>query len=133
MFTNKSFGIRLAAAVALTSFAGCQTLPDTRGVLFGSVNASDQVAGPFIVAAIDRNDGSIRHRVFVEQEGEFKMRLEAGAYKFIAFADTNRDGLLDSSEPVSVRMSLKTPVSQGDILALPALEIRNREYSRQVR
>jgi hypothetical protein len=126
MFTHKSFGIRVAAAVVLSSLAGCQTLPDTRGILFGSVIASDQVAGPFIVAAIDRDDGSIRHRVFVEQEGEFKMRIDAGAYKFIAFADTNRDGLLDSNEPVSVRMALKTRITAGDMMAIPVLEIRDR-------
>lgn len=126
MFANKSSGIRLAAAVLLASLAGCQTLPDTRGVLFGSVNAPDEVAGPFVVAALDRNDGSIRHRVFVEQQGEFKMRLDAGAYKFIAFADTNRDGLLDSGEPVSVRMALKTPIHEGDMLAIPALNVREQ-------
>jgi hypothetical protein len=124
MFANKSSSVRLAAAVLLTSLAGCQTLPDTRGVLFGSVNAPDEIAGPFIVAAIDRKDGSIRHRVFVEQQGEFKMRLNAGAYKFIAFADSNRDGQLDSSEPVSVRMALKTPIHEGDMLALPAFNVR---------
>jgi hypothetical protein len=126
MFGNKTSGVRLAAAVLLLSVTGCQTLPDTRGVLFGSVNAPDEVAGPFIVAAIDRNDGSIRHRVFVEQQGDFKMRLDAGAYKFIAFADNDRDGLLGSGEPVSVRMALKTPIHEGDMLALPALEIRDR-------
>lgn len=124
MFTTKTPGIRLAAAVLLSSLAGCQTLPDTRGVLFGSVNAPEQVTGPFVVAAIDRNDGSVRHRVFVEQPGEFKMRIDAGAYKFIAFADTNRDGRLGSSEPVSVRMALKSPIHQGDMLSLPALNIR---------
>jgi hypothetical protein len=124
MFTSRRLGARIAATSLLAIVTGCQALPDTHGVLVGRVIAPAQVAGPFVIAAIDRDAGTIRHRVFLEEPGPFTMRIDPGAYKFIAFADSNRDGKLGNTEAVSARMALKTAVEQGDTLALPPLAIR---------
>jgi hypothetical protein len=116
----------------LATLAGCQALngeQQTRerepsGVLLGRVVAPAQVPGPFIVQAIDREQGTITQRVFVERQGAFEMHIAAGTYKFVAFADRNRDGRLDRSEPVSIRMSLDSPIRAGDVIALPTLNVR---------
>ncbi len=126
--------VRIAFAGLLVALTGCQVLNldhsaserEPSGLLYGRITAAAQVSGPFIVEAIDRERGTIAHRVFIEQEGAFRMRIDAGAYKFIAFADHNRDGRFDRSEPVSVRMALDSPIRDGDVIELPALDIRTQ-------
>jgi hypothetical protein len=136
MYTIKPRGGRTAVRIALVglviTLAGCQALTAERetrkhepsGVLVGRITADAQTPGPFIVEALDREDGTVTHRVFIEQAGNFEMRIEPGAYKFIAFADRNRDGRFDRSEPVSVRMSLESPIRARDVLMLPAFNVR---------
>ena len=122
----------IAMVGLLVALAGCQGLDARRdararepsGLLLGRIAAPGQVSGPFIVQAIDRQQGTVAQRLFVEQQGAFEMRIAAGAYKFVAFADRNRDGRLDRNEPVSIRMSLDSPIRAGDVLALPTLDIR---------
>jgi hypothetical protein len=123
---------RIALAGLLVTLTGCQTLNADRntreressGLLYGSIKADVQVQGPFVVEAIDRERGTIAHRVFIEKEGAFRMHIDAGAYKFIAFADHDRDGRFDRSEPVSIRMALDSPIRAGDVIELPSLDIR---------
>ena len=136
MHTGKPCGGRTAARIALVgifvTLPGCQALNvdrstrerDPGGILYGRITAAVQIPGPFVVEAIDRERGTIAHRVFIEQQGTFQMRIGAGAYKFIAFADQDRDGHFDRSEPVSVRMALDSPIRAGDVIELPALDIR---------
>lgn len=136
MYTVKLRGGRAAVRIALiglvVTLAGCQALKvdgETRkhepsGLLVGRITADAQIQGPFIVQALDREDGTITHRVFIERAGNFEMRIGPGAYKFIAFADSNRDGRFDRSEPVSVRMSLESPIHARDVLLLPAFNVR---------
>jgi hypothetical protein len=135
MYTAKLCGgctaVRVALAGLLVTLTGCQALNADRstrerestGFLYGSIRAAAQVPGPFVVEVIDRERGTIVHRVFTEKEGAFRMRIDAGSYKFIAFADQNRDGRFDRSEPVSVRMALDSPIHAGDVIELPALNI----------
>jgi hypothetical protein len=116
----------------LATLSGCQTLTGERqarerepsGLLLGRISAPAQVSGPFIVQAIDRRQGTITQRMFIERQGAFEMPIAVGTYKFVAFADRNRDGRLGRSEPVSIRMSLDSPIRDGDVLALPTLDIR---------
>jgi hypothetical protein len=136
MYTVNRRGGRTAVRVALiglvVTLVGCQALNAERetrkhepsSLLVGRITTDAQVPGPFIVEALDRAQGTITHRVFVERAGNFEMRIEPGAYKFIAYADRNRDGRFDRSEPVSVRMSLDSPIRAHDVLMLPALDIR---------
>jgi hypothetical protein len=136
MYTVKPSGGRTAVRVALiglvVTLTGCQALKverETRkheslGLLVGRITTDEQVPGPFIVEALDREQGTIANRAFVEQAGRFEMRIGPGAYKFIAFADRNRDGRFDRSEPVSVRMSLDSPIRAHEVLILPAFNIR---------
>ena len=124
--------VRTALIGLVVALSGCQALKverETRkhepsGLLVGRITTDAQVPGPFIVEALDRQQGTIAHRAFVEQAGRFEMRIGPGAYKFIAYADRNRDGRFERSEPVSVRMSLESPIRAGDVLVLPALDIR---------
>jgi hypothetical protein len=126
------YTVRIALIGLVVTLAGCQALKverETRkhepsGLLVGRITTDEQVPGPFIVEALDREQGTIANRAFVEQAGRFEMRIGPGAYKFIAFADRNRDGRFDRSEPVSVRMSLDSPIRTGDVLVLPAFNIR---------
>jgi hypothetical protein len=143
MYTVKLRGGRTAVRIALAglvvTLAGCQVLNTERaarkhepsGLLVGRITTAAQIQGPFIVEALDRAQGKIAHRAFVEQAGRFEMRIGPGAYKFIAYADRNRDGRFERSEPVSVRMSLDSPIRAGDVLMLPALDIRVQALERQ--
>jgi hypothetical protein len=128
MHTFKAF----AFCGALAALGGCQATnierqarADAPGLLIGHVTAPADFQGPFVVAAIDRDEGTIAHRVYVEQPGRFTMRIAAGNYKFIAFEDGNRDGQFEFSEPASMRMILDGPIRSGEVLALPmALDVR---------
>jgi hypothetical protein len=126
------YTVRVALIGLVFTLTGCQALNAERevrkrepsGLLVGRITTDAQVAGPFIVQAIDREQGTIAYRAFVERAGRFEMRVGPGAYKFIAYADRNGDGRFDRSEPVSVRMSLDSPIRTGDVLVLPAFNIR---------
>jgi hypothetical protein len=126
------YAVRVALIGLVVTLTGCQALNAERearkrepsSLLVGRITTDAQVAGPFIVQAIDREQGTIAYRAFVERAGRFEMRVGPGAYKFIAYADRNGDGRFDRSEPVSVRMSLDSPIRTGDVLVLPAFNIR---------
>jgi hypothetical protein len=134
-FTAEETSMNTLKAIAFCgamTLAGCQAVDIERqandgppGLLIGRVAATPDLSGPFIVAAIDRDQGTIAHRVFVEQPGRFTMRIAAGRYNFIAFEDGNRDGQYEISDPVSMRMALDAPIREGEVLALPiALDVR---------
>lgn len=111
-----------AASLAL---AACQSLESPKTArLKGSVAAERAIAGPFVITAFDRASKRIAHRVYLEQAGDFDMFIDEGQYKFVAFADLDRDGQLGAGEPVSVRMTLASAVRAGDMLEIPALRVR---------
>ena len=89
--------------------------------LSGRVIASD--AAPIVVVAIDRRAGRITHRVFQEMAGTFRMPLDAGEYRFYAFADADRDGNLGPGEAASALYSLAGALQAGERVELPALRI----------
>jgi hypothetical protein len=112
------------AGLALTA---CQTLGSSHaGLLTGKVRADAGVTGPFVINVIDRDTGHIAHRAFLEKAGSFDLILEGGNYKFLAFADLDRDGKLGSHEPASIRMTLSTTVRPGDAIELPTMQVRPR-------
>jgi hypothetical protein len=127
--------VRIVLVGVLAMLTGCQELRaeqrerKSSGLLLGWVSAPSQMPGPFIVAAIDRDNGTITQRAFVERPGAFEMRIATGNYKFIAFADSNRDGELGRNEPVSLRMVLDAPIQAGDMLALPTFEVTSAGIS----
>ncbi len=111
-----------AAGMAL---AACQALESPKTArLKGSVDAERTIAGPFVIAAYDRANRRIAHRVYLEHPGDFDMLIDEGQYKFVAFADLDRDGQLGAGEPVSVRMNLAAAVRAGDRLEIPTLQVR---------
>jgi hypothetical protein len=115
----------LAVAAAAVALAACQALDAPKTArLKGSVDAGRTVTGPFVITAYDRATNRIAHRVYLEQAGDFDMLIDEGQYKFVAFADLDRDGQLGDGEPVSVRMKLASTVRAGDVLEIPALRVR---------
>ncbi len=119
---------RLMIPAAGLALAACQTLDAPKAAhLLGRVDADRAIRGPFVVAVVHRDSQRIAHRVFLERAGEFDMLIEQGKYKFVAFADLDRDGQLGAGEPVSVRLSLQPAVRAGDVLELPALHVRTAQ------
>ena len=115
----------LTLSTAAMALAACQSLDAPRTArLIGSVDAGRDIAGPFVIAAYDRATRRIAHRVYLEQAGDFDMLIDEGQYKFVAFADLDRDGQPGAGEPVSVRMTLVPAVRAGDLLEIPALRVR---------
>jgi hypothetical protein len=115
----------LAIPAASLALAACQSLEAPKTArLKGSVDAERAIAGPFVIAAYDRASKRIAHRVYLERAGDFDMLIDEGQYKFVAFADLDRDGQRGAGEPVSVRMTLASAVRAGDRLEIPALHVR---------
>jgi hypothetical protein len=115
----------LAIPAASVALAGCQSLESSMTArLKGRIDAERSIAGPFVIAAYDRTTHRIAHRVYLERAGDFDMLIDEGRYKFLAFADLDRDGRLGAGEPVSVRMALASAVRAGDVLEIPSLRVR---------
>ena len=115
---------RIAAASMILTLCAVAAWPSAMyALLLGSVNAGTNMSTPIVVLAVD-NHGKVAHRVFLESTHAFQMPLIPGNYKFYAFADANRDGRRGADEAVSVMYTLATPVRAGEMLELPAFDIR---------
>ena len=95
----------------------------TFALLVGKVSADTDMNTSIVVLAVDSH-GKVAHRVFLESKRAFQMPLAPGSYKLYAFADANRDGRRGADEAVSVMYTLATPVRAGEMLELPAFDIR---------
>jgi hypothetical protein len=123
--------IKLIAAGSALVLGACATSPAPRdtplfessGLLLGHVNFTSKLAAPIVVVALDQTNGKIVHRAFLEANRAFQLPLAAGHYKFYAFADVNRDGVLSADEPASVMYSLSDEIRAGGTLELPALRV----------
>jgi hypothetical protein len=95
----------------------------TSALLVGSVSSSAAISAPIVVVALDRRAGKVVHRTFLETQRGFRMPVAPGSYKLYAFADTNRNGVRESTEAVSVMYAIASPLRAGEELELPALRI----------
>ena len=122
----------LTAALALATGAGltaCQTIDiqfAPHALLMGRVHATQETGDPVVIVALDGASGRIVHRVFLEKQRSFSLRVPTGTYKLFAFADHDRNGKLDDGEASSALYALATPVRAYDRLELPTIEIRAR-------
>lgn len=126
MFATKfAAAARTAAASMILALAATAAWPSSvYALLTGSVSASSEMSAPIVVMAVDRVTGKVVQRVFLDKNRSFHMPLVPGDYRFYAFADTNRDGLRESGESVSVAYKLSTPLRAGEQLELPVLNIQ---------
>ncbi|HLA73218.1 MAG TPA: hypothetical protein VK624_17045 [Steroidobacteraceae bacterium] len=116
-----------SAATVLTFAAAAAQSSATFALLVGSVSSAGESSVPIVVVALDRKaDRADRvvHRTFLESKRAFRMPLVPGRYKLYAFADTNRNGVRDTGEAVSVMYNLVTPLRAGEQIELPALRIQ---------
>ena len=123
--------IKLITAASVLVLCACATSPtpretpllDSSGLLLGRVSSTSKLAAPIVIVARDQTNGKIVHRAFLETNRAFQLPLAAGHYKFFAFADVNRDGILGADEPASVVYSLSDEIRTGEKLELPALRV----------
>jgi len=115
---------RTAAASMILALTTAAAWPAaTSALLVGSVSSSAALSAPIVVVALDRRAGKIVHRTFLETQRSFRMAVAPGSYKLYAFADTNRNGVRESTEAVSVMYAIASPLRAGEELELPALTI----------
>ncbi|MEJ0084771.1 MAG: hypothetical protein WDO72_03770 [Pseudomonadota bacterium] len=115
---------RTAAACMILTLAAAAAWPSPMyALLLGSVSNGTDRTAPIVVLAVDSR-GNVAHRVFLESKHVFQMPLVPGSYKFYAFADENRDGRRGTDEAVSAMYRLAAPLRAGEIVELPAFDIR---------
>ena len=115
---------RTAAASMILALTTAAAWPAaTSALLVGSVSSSAAISGPIVVVALDRHAGRIVQRTFLETRRDFHMPVAPGSYKLYAFADSNRNGVRESTEAVSVMYAIASPLRAGEQLELPALRI----------
>jgi len=112
-----------SAATILAFTAATAQSGSTLALLVGSVSSAGEKSVPIVVVALDRNAGRVVHRTFLETQRTFHMPMTPGRYKLYAFADSNRNGVRDTGEAVSVMYDLVTPLRAGEQIELPALRI----------
>jgi hypothetical protein len=95
----------------------------TSALLVGSVSSSAANTGPIVVVALDRRAGKILQRTYLETQRNFRMVVAPGSYKLYAFADSNRNGVREPTEAVSLMYAIASPLRAGEQLELPALRI----------
>lgn len=124
--TTRRAAVMLTAAAAAIALAACQgaPAPSATGTLVGHVKFTSKLASPIVVVAVDKSTGRVVHRAFLESNRAFRLPMDAGRYKFFAFADVNRDGELEPNEPVSVVYSLADEIRVGESLELPTLDVK---------
>ncbi|MEO8063852.1 MAG: hypothetical protein ABI821_14020 [Pseudomonadota bacterium] len=126
MFVSKfARPARIAAASMILTLAAATAWPaNMYALLLGSVSVSTATTSPIVVMVVNRRTGKVAQRAFLETKRAFRLPLVPGNYRFYAFADTNRNGLRDADEAVSVAYTLSTPLRAGEMIELPALDIR---------
>jgi hypothetical protein len=124
MFASKfARPARIAAASMILALAATAAWPSsTFALLLGSVSTS--ASSPIVVMVVNRGTGKIVQRAFLETDRAFSMPVVPGNYRFYAFADGNRNGVREPHEAMSVAYTLATPLRAGEMVELPALEIR---------
>ena len=122
--SNYARPARIAAASMILTLAAAAAWPSPMyALLLGSVSVGADMTTPVVVLAMDDN-GKVAHRVFLESKHAFQIPLVPGSYKFYAFADANRDGRRGADEAVSVLYTLATPLRAGEMIELPAFDLR---------
>jgi len=126
MFVSKfARPARIAAASMILSLAAAAAWPSNNlALLIGSVSTSTAPASPVVVMVVNRKTGKVAHRAFLDAGRVFKLPLVPGNYRFYAFADANRNGVRDPDEAVSVAYALAQPLRAGEMIELPALNVR---------